>query len=133
VSTLISDEVVLVKGAEKPLAQGPLSEEDWGAQETKTVHRPELVPPSPHLTAVAEEAMADPDRDRILSSLLRMADAYGRTGGLHQALELYFTLMREHDGTTQALDAEERVLKIAKGYEQSGELRQARSIYEQLL
>lgn len=62
-----------------------------------------------------------------------MADTYRQAGSLRQAVEMYFELVREHADTSQALQAEERLLDVARLYEQTGELRQARGIYEQLL
>ena len=71
--------------------------------------------------------------DRILAGLLRMADTYRATGALHQGVEIYFELVHSHSGTPQASDAVMRLLDVARGYEDAGELRQARGIYEHLL
>ena len=62
-----------------------------------------------------------------------MADTYYQGGSLRQAIELYFELVRDHAGTPQAAQAEERLLEVARTYERAGELRQARGIYEQLI
>lgn len=71
--------------------------------------------------------------DRILEGLLRMADTYRATGSLRQGVEIYFELAHSHSGTTQAAAAVMRLLDVARGYEDAGELRQARGIYEHLL
>ena len=62
-----------------------------------------------------------------------MADTYRKSGALHQAIEMYFEIIREHPDTHQARLAEDRLLDVARTHEQAGELRQARGIYEQLL
>ena len=62
-----------------------------------------------------------------------MADTYRKGGALHQAIEMYFELIREYPDTHQARLAVDRLLDVARSYEQTGELRQARGIYEQLL
>ncbi len=72
-------------------------------------------------------------RTRVLEGLLRMADSYRRDGSLRQAIEMYFELVHDHDGTVQSGLAEERLFEIAREYEMVGELRQARGIYEHLL
>ncbi len=70
---------------------------------------------------------------RVLPRLLGMADTYRKSGALHQAIEMYFEIIREHPDTHQARLAEDRLLDVARTHEQAGELRQARGIYEQLL
>ena len=62
-----------------------------------------------------------------------MADTYRATGALRQGVEIYFELAHSHSGTTQAAAAVMRLLDVARGYEDAGELRQARGIYEHLL
>ena len=45
-----------------------------------------------------------------------MADSYKNAGrSLHQAVEIYFSLIREHEETPQADEAVERILEIATG------------------
>ncbi len=136
-SALISDRSEKLSAIDRPLLDDSLTEDDWFSEETMIAHRPTVVPPTSHLasapSAPVETTLVDSGRSRILAGLLRMADAYRASGSLHQALEMYFSLMRDHEGTTQADAALDRILDVASRYEQSGELRQARSIYEQLL
>lgn len=73
------------------------------------------------------------NRSRVLDGLIRMADRYHDSGSLRQAIEMYTEIVREYSETTQADLAVERLLSIAAGYERSGELHLARSLYEQLL
>jgi hypothetical protein len=98
-------------------------------------HEREGPPPVvlPRAKPTPPEDAPSESRSRVLEGLLRMADTYQSSGGLHQAIEMYFELLREHDDTVQARSAEARLLDIALRYEQNGEPRQARSIYEQLL
>ncbi|MBM4035562.1 MAG: hypothetical protein FJ291_27795 [Planctomycetes bacterium] len=70
---------------------------------------------------------------RLLNHLLEMADTLRTQSKLHQAIELYFTLVEGHPGTGQAGQAFERLVEIAEGYDEAGERHQARSLYERLL
>ncbi len=69
----------------------------------------------------------------VLARLLRMADAYRRSGAPYQAMEMYFELVEGHDGTAEALMARDRLMDICEQYEREGKMRQARSLYERLL
>ncbi|MBM4043466.1 MAG: hypothetical protein FJ290_33685 [Planctomycetes bacterium] len=70
---------------------------------------------------------------RLLDSLLEMADALRAQRKLHQAIEVYFTLVEAHAGTDQAAQAFDRLVRIAERYDEAGERHQARSLYERLL
>jgi len=70
---------------------------------------------------------------RLLDHLLEMADTLRAQRKLHQAIELYFTLVEGHLGTDQAGQAFNRLVQIAEGYDEAGERHQARSLYERLL
>jgi hypothetical protein len=102
---------------------------------------PELSPvafPSrswPAAAVVAEPAHVVPPapRPRALARLLAMADAYLRAGSLRQALEMYFELYNSHPDTPEGVQAEHRILKVARRHEDDGELHSARAIYEQLV
>jgi len=89
----------------------------------------------PLLRAAPDLSTQSPTQDnsRVLARLLSMADSYRESGTLHSAIEIYFELIREHEGTPQALLAEERLFDVARSYEMADEMRQARGIYEQLL
>lgn len=123
---------------ENLLPQDSSSDEDWYA-EASASPAPVVIPPTSRpveiesAVALVEVVEAPRSRSRVLDGLLRMADTYRVNGAMHQALELYFSLIGEHEGSPQAEEAVDRVLDIAARYEQAGELRQARSIYEQLL
>ena len=87
---------------------------------------------APYQMPVAEAPARDP-RSKVLPRLMRMADSYLRTGALRQALEMYFDLYRNHEGSPEAAKAEDRILEVAAIHEENGELHLARAIYEQLI
>ncbi|MGA9926869.1 MAG: hypothetical protein WBQ29_25970 [Isosphaeraceae bacterium] len=91
-----------------------------------------FIPPIPRPTEDEDEPIS-PQRRQVLDHLLGMADMYARNGSLRQAIELYFTLIIEHDGTEQSVQACDRIMAVAQRYESNGELRLARGIYERLL
>jgi hypothetical protein len=84
---------------------------------------------APHITI---EAPRDP-RSKVLPRLMAMADHYLKTGSLRQALEMYFDLYQNHEGSPEAAKAEDRILEVARIHEENGELHLARAIYEQLI
>jgi hypothetical protein len=121
---------VMTSNVKEPIAatNGPppsdpitIPDRDWFAEGAAAVRQPE----------VADEC--DLAQDRILDGLLRMADLYRSNGSLRQAIEMYFSLVHNYTGTPQAADAVLRLLDVARGYEDAGELRQARGLYEHLL
>lgn len=69
----------------------------------------------------------------VLDHLLAMAHRYRDEGHLWQAMELYWRLAEEHQGTRQAGAARAVLLELAMGYERSGARHLARSMYERLL
>ena len=69
----------------------------------------------------------------LLNRLLRMADSYRERGLLKQASEMYFELAEQHAPSGEGQVARERLVAIANTYEQLGQPRQARSLYERLL
>lgn len=72
--------------------------------------------------------------DEALSSrLLSMADRYRNEGEIHQALEIYWTLIDEYSDTSQAKGAATQVMEIAEEFDRDGARRMARSIFERLL
>ena len=91
---------------------------------------PVVVPPHDR---PEDDEVISPQRKRLLSHLLGMADMYPRNGSLRQAIELYVELVNDHDGTDQSLLASDRLMTIAQHYEDNCELRLARGIYERLL
>jgi len=85
-------------------------------------------------TAVVVEAAAVVEADSVLlNRLLKMADGYQATNAPHQAAEMYFELVDCHPDTLEAVLARKGLIEISEGYELSGNLRQARSIYERLI
>jgi hypothetical protein len=118
---------------EEDLADVPMiDDEDSDLGEAMMAPAPIVLPPS--RPSVATTPISTPHgRSRVLPRLLAMADTYYQGGSLRQAIELYFELVRDHAGTPQAFQAEERLLEVARTYERAGELRQARGIYEQLI
>ncbi|MEK7282114.1 MAG: hypothetical protein AAB037_07190 [Chloroflexota bacterium] len=97
----------------------------------------EFPPDTPETSFRAPEGMTtlaeQEDNLGILGRLLRIADAYRISGALHQAMELYFQLLREFAVSPEARKAQQHLLDIAEHHERWGEPRLARSIYEQLL
>lgn len=93
---------------------------------------PVVIPPAPWPTEDEDEPIS-PHRRQVLEHLLGMADVYARNGSLREAIELYFALIIEHDGTEQAVQASDRIMAVALRYESNGELHLARGIYERLL
>ncbi|WP_165227587.1 tetratricopeptide repeat protein [Aquisphaera insulae] len=91
---------------------------------------PVVLPPRP---APPSEEPELHHRAQVLDHLLGMARQYARNGSIRQAIELFFEVVADHAGTSQAVDAEEHLLAIAQHYEDQGELRQARGLYERLL
>lgn len=114
---------------EKELVEAATITESFHVESSKEIAQPIVLPPLGPIPEVATPH----GRMRVLPRLLAMADTYYRGGSLHQAIELYFELVHDHDGTAQAQEAEQRLLDVARTFEESGELRQARGIYEQLL
>jgi hypothetical protein len=130
VSVLISKPKDMTTGIGPPTPSEPINvpDRDWFAEGSVTEER-RTAPAAP----LDPDDEIDPTEDRILDGLLRMADTYRATDSLRQAMEMYFALARNHDGSTQAADAVMRLLDVAREYEDAGELRQARGIYEHLL
>ena len=69
----------------------------------------------------------------IIGRLLEMAHRYRREGELRQATEIYWSLLNDHNGTTQANMAKIALMDLAADYEMNNARHMARSIYEQLL
>ncbi|MDO8369926.1 MAG: tetratricopeptide repeat protein [Candidatus Nitrotoga sp.] len=69
----------------------------------------------------------------LLERLLAMAQRYRSEGNLHQATDIYWTLVDVHPGTLQADAARAELLGIADEYEQKDDRHMARSIYERLM
>ena len=82
--------------------------------------------------AVAKAAAVVEAGSVLLNRLLKMADGYQATNAPHQAAEMYFELIDCHPDTLEAVQARKGLIEISEGYERSGNLRQARSIYERL-
>jgi len=108
-------------------------------EDQREVERPDLPPPlvkpvviPPHKRAEDDEEIS-PQRRRLLDHLLGMADMYADNGSLRQAIELFFELVSDHEGTDHALLAGDRLMAIAQVYKDHGELHMARGIYERLL
>ena len=105
---------------------------DNTTQEESRVHLPPLEAPP----TLGPEEMTPSSRragsSEMLARLLRMADSYRTRNALHQAVEMYFELVESHPDTSEAAQAEQRLIEIGDNYERNGELRQARSIFERL-
>lgn len=65
--------------------------------------------------------------------LSAIAHRYQNGGNLRQAMEMYWTLLEDHPGTSEAQSARLSLLGLAQGYEGGGALREARAIYKRLL
>ena len=62
-----------------------------------------------------------------------MAQRYRSEGNLHQATDIYWTLVDAHTGTRQSDAARAELLGIADEYDQKDDRHMARSIYERLI
>lgn len=87
-----------------------------------------IVPPDEQV-APSEKHSPTP----LLTKLLQIADRFRAEDSPREAIAMYFDLAEGHPGTPEAYDALERLLEIASRYENSGDIRQARSMYERLL
>ena len=104
------------------------------APATPTMVVPVVVPPTRRPTDDDDDfETIPPQRKLVLDHLLSMAEQYASSGSFRQAIELYFTLVVEHGGSDQAVQACDRLIAIAEGYQKHGELRLARGIYERVL
>ncbi|MGA7502420.1 MAG: hypothetical protein WBX00_37465 [Isosphaeraceae bacterium] len=109
-----------------------LQELEQTESDQPTMVVPVFIPPIPRPTEDQDEPIS-PQRRQVLEHLLGMADVYARNGSLREAIELYFTLIIEHDGTEQSVQACDRIMTVAQRYESNGELHLARGIYERIL
>ncbi|MGC8643680.1 MAG: hypothetical protein ACP5XB_27795 [Isosphaeraceae bacterium] len=128
-STLLHDDPAVALDSETDEIEVQ-EEQDCALAEPRMV-APVVIPPLQPPVDLVESL--SPQRKRVLDHLLGMADMYARTGALRQAVELYFELTKDHDGTDQAVLASDRLMAIAQKYEQNGEFRLARGIYQRLL
>ena len=88
----------------------------------------------PEVTTAAPDPPAAPQAESpLLSDLLEIAEAYFASGAIHQAMEIYFELVSQHDGAPEGMQAGDRLMNIARRYVSAGMLHQARSIYERLM
>lgn len=71
--------------------------------------------------------------EALSGRLLMMADRYRMEGDIHQALEIYWTLVDEHPDTSQATVATAKLMEIAEEYDREGSRRMARAMFERLL
>ncbi len=85
-------------------------------------------PSAPAAVPVQPEAV-----NPLLTRLLKIADGYHAENAPRQAIEIYFELVENYPSTLEAKQAQRRLTEIGEQYEQSGEFRQARSLYERLL
>ncbi|MFO8011821.1 MAG: hypothetical protein R6X20_00810 [Phycisphaerae bacterium] len=86
-------------------------------------------PPAPKTRVMSRPA----ETGTPLTYLLKMADDYLAAGELHQAVEMYFSIIDDDPEAAEAAMARKHLLEIGRQYQQSGEPHQARSIYERLL
>lgn len=127
---LKNDHAGMIDGSEASLDLEYQGEEENSESSPPAMVAPVVVPP---LDRPEDDEVISPQPKRLLSHLLGMADMYARNGSLRQAIELYFELVNDYDGTDQALLASDRLMTIAQHYEDNRELRLARGIYERLL
>ena len=59
--------------------------------------------------------------------------ARSKQGNLRQAMEMYWMLLKGHSGTSQSLEAQESLPKLAKSYERDDGRHTARAVYERIL
>lgn len=129
-TTLLKNDHAGIDSSEASLDLDFQGEEENSESPPPAMVAPVVIPPRDR---PEDDEVISPQRKRLLSHLLGMADMYARNGSLRQAIELYFELVNGHDGTDQALLASDRLMTIAQQYEGNRELRLARGIYERLL
>ncbi|MBI5114954.1 hypothetical protein HZA56_00610 [Candidatus Poribacteria bacterium] len=83
---------------------------------------------SPAATPQPSEAQS-----RVLARLLGMADRYRSEDALCQAADICFDLIENHEHSPEAGRAREHLMEIAEHYENGGQRRLARHLYERLL
>ncbi len=120
-------------GMTGPATEGQLDDYEDEGETHASSPAPKVIPPRQAASSETSAASTPHSQLRVLPRLLGMADSYRKGGALHQAIEMYFELIREYPDTHQARLAVDRLLDVARTHEQAGELRQARGIYEQLL
>jgi hypothetical protein len=94
------------------------------------------VPPAQAVAAPPDDPVAPCEKHSptpLLTKLLQLADRFRAEDSPREAMAMYFDLAEGHPGTPEAYDALERLLEIASQYENGGDIRQARSLYERLL
>ena len=69
----------------------------------------------------------------ILNRFVAMAQAYRVEGSMFSAMELFWRLVEDYPGTTQAEESKNTLLEIAMQYERDGLRHPAYAIYERLL
>jgi hypothetical protein len=85
-------------------------------------------------TSDAGEGAGDSSvNSRMRDRLLGMAHRYRSEGNLRQAMEMYWALLENHTGTTQADAAHMSLWDQAEAYENGGARHVARAVYERLL
>lgn len=72
-------------------------------------------------------------KQALLARLLVMAQRYRQEGHTRQATEMFWALIKDHADTPESDTAKAELLKLAEGYERSGNLHMARGMYEQLM
>lgn len=102
------------------------------------VVKPVVVKPvavKPHVVkpVVRTDVEVDKVSEALSGRLLMMANRYRTEGDIHQALEIYWTLVDEYPDTSQAKIATKKLMEIAEEYDREGARRMARSMFERLL
>ena len=113
-TTLLKNDHAGIDGSEASLDLEYQVEEENSESPPPAMVAPVVVPPRDRSE---DDEVISPQRKRLLSHLLGMADMYARNGSLRQAIAL----------------ASDRLMTIAQHYEDNRELRLARGIYERLL
>lgn len=87
---------------------------------------PAMIPPAATLVH------SDGDHSLLLR-LLHIADSYRAGNAPRQAITIYLELINNHANAPATRSARQSLTEIAEQYERSGELRQARSLFERLV
>ncbi len=64
--------------------------------------------------------------------LMRSGRAYQEQGNVNQATYAYFDVLDRHPEAKEAREAHDRLLKIAQGYEENGQLHMAKHLYQRI-
>lgn len=67
-----------------------------------------------------------------LSMMFRIAESWQKSGKMHQAVDMYFRLVKDFPDTNEAGKSQERLLSLAQELEKKGKVYETLGICERL-